>query len=84
MPSSGDNLSGTAIEGAFYLTTDTHKLYIGRKVSTGTNANKIYPEEISTGLTIVDSTSDLTSAVSNGLVHDGDIYYVKNNNILCV
>ena len=84
LPSSGDNLSGTAIEGAFYLTTDTHKLYIGRKVSTGTNANKIYPEEISTGLTIVDSTSDLTSAVSSGLVHDGDIYYVKNNNILCV
>ena len=84
LPSSEDSLSGTAIEGAFYLTTDTHKLYIGRKVSTGANANSVYPEEISTGLTIVDSTSDLTSAVSNGLVHDGDIYYVKNNNILCV
>lgn len=86
-----DDIRGTAIEGAFYLTTDTHKFYIGRKVIQLPNpnpynvaVNDVYPEEISAGLTIVENASDLTSAVTNGLVHDGDIYYVKSNNILCV
>jgi len=43
LPGSGDNLSGHAYEGAFYLTTDTHRLYVGRKVDTGTDSGKIFP-----------------------------------------
>lgn len=91
LPSSNDTKKGKALEGAFYLTTDTHKLYVGRKISTVPNPNPysvavgdVYPEEVSSGLTVVAQVSDLTSAVQNGQVHDGDIYYVQDGNILCV
>ena len=87
LPGSSDAKKGKALEGAFYLTTDTHKLYVGRKVTvaaTGAAVGDVFPEEVSAGLTIVDSTSDLTAAVTKGLVHDGDIYYVKGSNILAV
>lgn len=91
LPSSTDAKKGKALEGAFYLTTDTHKLYVGRKISTVPNPNPhsvavgdVYPEEVSSGLTVVSQVSDLTTAAQNGQVHDGDIYYVQNGNILCV
>ena len=91
LPSSSDAKKGKALEGAFYLTTDTHKLYVGRKISTVPNPNPhsvavgdVYPEEVSSGLTVVSQVSDLTTAAQNGQVHDGDIYYVQNGNILCV
>lgn len=91
LPSSNDTKKGKALEGAFYLTTDTHKLYVGRKISTVPNPNPysvavgdVYPEEVSSGLTVVAQVSDLTSAVQNGQAHDGDIYYVQDGNILCV
>jgi len=70
LPSSNDAKKGKALEGAFYLTTDTHKLYVGRKISTVPNPNPysvavgdVYPEEVSSGLTVVAQVSDLTSAV---------------------
>ena len=91
LPSSADAKKGKALEGAFYLTTDTHKLYVGRKVTEvpspnpySVAVNDVYPEEVSAGLNVVNSTADLTAAVQNNLVHDGDIYYVTNGNILAV
>lgn len=83
MPSSSDaEKRGAAEEGAFYLTTDTHRLYIGRKVTTGTDANKVFPEEISSGIVTVAETGELGNAAS--MAHDGDFYYVKDSNILAV
>lgn len=90
LPGSGDALEGTAIEGAFYLTTDTHRLYVGRKVitpQTGTlpsnmTANKIYPEEVSTGIATVKDTGSLPSPGTEA--HYGDFYYITDENILAV
>lgn len=81
----GGTSAGAAIEGAFYLTTDTHRLYIGRKVTTTTGSyesGKIYPEEVSTGISIVKDTGSLTDVATEA--HDGDFYYIQENNILAV
>ena len=75
---------GAAKEGAFYLTTDTHRIYIGRKVLSGTDANKIFPEEVSTGIATVVDSGDLASAQTTGAAHDGDFYYIKSSNVLAV
>ena len=83
LPSSTNAKRGTALEGAFYLTTDTHKLYIGRKVTTqGADYGKVFPEEISTGITTVASTGNLGDAAVHAKV--GDFYYVLDTNILAV
>lgn len=85
LPGGGTSTAGTAIEGAFYLTTDTHRLYVGRKVTTTTGsyeAGKIYPEEVSTGISIVKDTGSLTDIAAEA--HDGDFYYIQENNILAV
>lgn len=77
-----NTFKGNAIEGAFYLTTDTHKLYIGRKVSTGDDANKVFPELVSGGVATVANTTALNAASSTA--NDGDIFYVLDGNILAV
>lgn len=83
LPKSQDAKRGTAIEGAFYLTTDTHRLYVGRKVndSNSQDNNKIFPEEVSNGISVVQTSGQLPNPASVE-AHDGDLYYVKNGNIL--
>ena len=82
LPRSEDSKRGTAIEGAFYLTTDTHRLYVGRKVSDNNSADngKVFPEEVSNGISVVQSAGSLPSAALEA--HDGDLYYIKDGNIL--
>lgn len=71
-----------AEEGAFYLTTDSHRLFIGQKAE---NSTAIYAEEISRGVTIVENVSSLPTGGPGGrAVQDGDFYYIKKDNILCV
>ena len=84
LPSSSSNKRGTAVEGAFYLTTDTHRLYVGRKVTTGTDQNKVFPEEVSTGIATVVDSGELADAQTGGAAHDGDFYYIKSTNVLAV
>ena len=86
-----NSLRGHAIEGAFYLTTDTHRLYIGRKVTNvpdpnpyGIEINDIYPEEISSGIATVEDTTELAQVQTGGAAHDGDFYYIKGSNVLAV
>lgn len=75
----GTNIyKGAAIEGAFYLTTDTHRLYIGRKVASST---EVYPEEVSSGISVIATAGDLPSP-AGGEARDGDLYYIKDGNIL--
>lgn len=82
LPRSNDSKRGTAIEGAFYLTTDTHRLYVGRKVSDNDSPDngKVFPEEVSNGISVVQSAGSLPSAALEA--HDGDLYYIKDGNIL--
>ena len=66
---------GRAVEGAFYLTTDTHRLYVGRKV----DSTHIVPMPVNEGVTRVATQNDLPSTANIG-----DFYYVESGNILAV
>ena len=65
--------SKTAAEGAFYLTNDTHRLYVG------TANGKAVP--VNEGVITV---SDLTALKNISNPHVGEFYYVTAGNILCV
>lgn len=85
---SGDLLkSGNAKEGAFYLTTDTHRLYIGREVDDN-GTIKTVPVAINEGIQVVDrlqyneSYPAQTYLPTNPQI--GEFYYVKNDNILAI
>ena len=67
-----------AVEGAFYLTTDTQKLYVGRKNSTD---NKVYAVQVSRGVTFVATSGDLPSATAND-IEEGELYYITTTNVL--
>lgn len=84
LPISNNAKRGTAIEGAFYLTTDTHRLYIGRKVNDANSADngKIFPVQVSAGITTVANTGDLNSLSVDG--ERGDMYYIQDGNVLAV
>ena len=64
------NLPSTGVDGAFYLTTDTHRLYVGQ----GTD---VVP--VNEGVKSVDNVAALPSTATAG-----DFYYAKAENILCV
>ena len=64
--------SSTALEGTFYLTNDTHRLYVGTSLGTAVPVNE--------GVITV-SNLDTLKTVS---AHPGEFYYVTNGNILCV
>lgn len=72
-------------DGTFYLTTDTHRLYIGQK----TADSKTDLVELNKSITIVKALSDLPlhgETGVNDLLKDyvGQFYYVQTLNILCV
>lgn len=73
------SLPAQAVDGAFYLTTDTNRLYVGQSGGSLVELNK--------SITIVDvidnATEGQTQLPTTG-VAEGQFYYVKNNNILCV
>lgn len=76
--------NGTAVEGTFYLTTDTHKLYIGRKKTVGGTA-KVYPEQVSRGVTVVGTSSELPTPPANapaGAIEEGELFYITDTNVL--
>lgn len=68
---------GGATEGAFYLTNDTHRLYVGRKDQ---NSTKIIPVAVNEGVVTVAGVSALPSSGVNA----GEFYYATTENILCV
>lgn len=80
LPTSSENIK----DGTFYLTTDTHRLYIGQK--TGSETNLV---ELNKSITIVNALSNLPLHGETG-VNDslkdyvGQFYYVQSLNILCV
>ena len=70
-------INGTtqAVEGSFYLTTDTNRLYIGKKVGDVVKAVAVNQGVI--------TVSSLT-ALQNVTAEAGQFYYVSGSNILCV
>lgn len=73
-----DNLisKGGAVEGAFYLTEDTHRLYVGR-----TEGSKTYPVPVNEGVHIVATQNELEAASSASA---GQMAYVSGDNILVI
>ena len=72
--------TSSIVDGAFYLTTDTDRLYIGKDVN-GTKSLV----ELNKSITIVDSLSDLptlisdnSKAIKGSSVADGSFYYIVN------
>ena len=67
------------VEGAFYLTTDSHRLYIGGQNGVITPVNE--------GVTTVATLNDLPSIPSSDegkKLLAGQFYYITEGNILCV
>ena len=64
--------SSTAAEGTFYLTNDTHRLYVGTSLGTAAPVNE--------GVITVPNLDALQKISA----HPGEFYYVTNGNILCV
>lgn len=73
----------SVVEGSFYLTSDTHRLYIGQKATADdTNAQLFAVNE---GVITVDTIEDLPKvSTADSSVYAGRFYYVTNGNILCV
>lgn len=67
-----------AQEGAFYLTTDTQKLYVGRK---NTTDNKVYAVQVSRGVTFVATSGDLPTPGTSD-IEEGELYYITSSNVL--
>ena len=91
------NLS--AIEGTFYLTTDSHRLYIGRITTDARSSAAITAAggsatqdathcdavPVNQGVTFVTSLSNLPAVnAANKTQYAGQFYYVADKNILCV
>lgn len=73
----------SVVEGSFYLTSDTHRLYIGQKATADdTNAQLFAVNE---GVITVTTIEDLPKvSTGDSSVYTGRFYYVTNGNILCV
>ena len=65
-----------AAHGSFYLTSDTHRLYIGNSDGSLSAVNE--------GVTTVATLGQLPDTSSNPLAYVGRFYYVTGSNILCV
>lgn len=79
--SSFNNLS-TYQDGCFYLTTDSHRLYIG----TGNNKADLVSQSVITyddWAAIEALSNKSSSSYAPGLCSEGQFYYAKAENILC-
>lgn len=73
----------SVVEGSFYLTSDTHRLYIGQKATASDTNAQLFP--VNEGVITVTNVSDLPNvSESDKSVYAGRFYYVTNGNILCV
>ena len=71
--------NGGATKGAFYLTSDTHRLYIGQEDNTRNNI--VIPVPVNEGVTTVANVNALSSLPTT---ETGAFYYATQENILCV
>ena len=78
--------SGGASEGVFYLTNDTHRLYIGHSNGLSGDNAKIIPIPVNEGIQFVESINDLPvyTTTADHSAHAGEFYYLSSTNVLCV
>lgn len=79
---SGFNNLSTYQDGCFYLTTDSHRLYIG----TGSNKADLVSQSVITypnWASIEALSNKSSSSYAPGLCSEGQFYYAKAENILC-
>ena len=79
---SGFNNLSTYQDGCFYLTTDSHRLYIG----TGSNKADLVSQSVITypNWAAIEALSNSSSSnYAPGLCSEGQFYYAKAENILC-
>jgi hypothetical protein len=69
--------SSQAIDGAFYLTSDTNRLYVGKDLGGG----NIKAVPVNQGVITVESISKLPTGAN---IEAGCFYYATNENVLCV
>lgn len=69
--------SANIVDGAFYLTTDTNRLYVGKN-----NGSENVLVELNQSINTVNSIGQLPTNTTSQDV--GQFYYVKGSNILCV
>lgn len=81
----------TAVEGTFYLTTDTHRLHVGRitdrKRANGAAQDATHCDAVpvNQGVNFVADINGLpTVTAATATQYVGQFYYVSNKNILCV
>ena len=71
--------AGTIQEGAFYLTTDTHRLYTGIKAANNTVALVELNQSIQEYASLA-----AIEALSSSALKDGQFYYARQENVLAV
>lgn len=79
---SGFNNLSTYQDGCFYLTTDSHRLYVG----TGSNKADLVSQSVITypnWASIEALSNSSSSSYAPGLCSEGQFYYAKAENILC-
>ena len=69
--------SSQAIDGAFYLTSDTNRLYVGKDLGSG----NIKAVPVNQGVITVESISKLPTGAN---IEAGCFYYATLENVLCV
>lgn len=67
-----------AIDGAFYLTSDTNRLYVGKDIDGNGNIKAV---PVNQGVITVDNISKLPSKTA---IESGQFYYATLENVLCV
>lgn len=73
----------SVVEGSFYLTSDTHRLYIGQKATADDANAQLFA--VNEGVITVATIEDLPKvSTDDSFVYAGRFYYVTNGNILCV
>ena len=81
LPTSG------AIEGAFYLTTDTNRLYIGKNLAAEGQDPNVVPVELNQSITIKNNLAEaqaFTDALNPEAKKHGQFFYLAQENILAV
>lgn len=73
--------AGGATEGAFYLTNDTHRLYIGREKTLENGTVAICPVQVNQGVIEVADENALPVANKENA---GQFYYLTDKNVLCI
>ena len=80
---------GTAVEGAFYFTLDTHRLYKGQLIEDLFQEDEKTPfidaVPVNEGITTVASVNNLPFVEKDKAhLYAGQFYYVEDGHILCV